>query len=81
MLNAKAFLSGKSAFHNLSQSIGFVVVLFLILIGQILIVQYGGLIFRTIPLSLKDWLFIIGTTSVVLWIGELGRWIKRVQIT
>jgi len=79
MFNAKAFLSEKSAFHNMNQSIGFVVVLLIVLIGQVLIVQFGGSVFRTIPLPLKDWLFIIGSTSAVLWIGELKRWINRAQ--
>lgn len=73
MFNAKAFASGKSAFHGLNKSLGFIVVAFVILIGQILIVEFGGDVFRTVPLSLKDWGIIIGSTSLVLWIGELVR--------
>jgi Ca2+-transporting ATPase len=33
--------------------------------------------FRTTPLSLHEWLLIIGSTSVVLWVGELWRAFKR----
>ena len=80
LFNAKAFVSGNSAFHNLHKSIGFVITLALILTGQILIVTFGGEVFRTVPLQLKDWLLIISGTSVVLWIGELGRLIKRSTI-
>jgi Ca2+-transporting ATPase len=76
LFNAKAFASGHSAFHGLHKSIGFVITAVLILSGQVLIVTFGGDVFRTEPLALKDWLIILGSTSVVLWIGELGRLIK-----
>ncbi|MDU1892088.1 MAG: calcium-translocating P-type ATPase, PMCA-type [Dysgonomonas sp.] len=77
MFNAKAFQTGKSAFSNMGQSKGFIAVAFVILIGQILIVEFGGDVFRTVPLYVKDWLIIIGATSVVLWIGELSRLISK----
>jgi Ca2+-transporting ATPase len=77
MFNAKAFLSGKSAFKDMSKSIGFEIIAVLILIGQFLIVEYGGEVFRTVPLSLKDWIVIITTTSSVLWIGEILRLIRN----
>jgi Ca2+-transporting ATPase len=77
LFNAKAFATGKSAFYNLKESSAFLVVAFLILIGQILIVEFGGNVFRTVSLSLYDWFVIIGSTSMVLWIGEIIRWINR----
>lgn len=73
MFNAKAFETGKSAFNGLSKSMGFILVAIIILIGQILIVEFGGEVFRTVPLSLRDWLIITGATSGVLWIGEIVR--------
>ena len=73
MFNAKAFETGKSAFKGLGKSVGFLIVAAVIFIGQILIVEFGGEVFRTVPLSLVDWAVIIGSTSVVLWIGELKR--------
>lgn len=73
MFNVKAFTSGKSAFKGIGKSFGFVAVLFAILIGQILIVQFGGEIFRTVPLSVQDWLIITGATSIILWVGEVKR--------
>lgn len=77
MFNAKAFGTGKSAFAGLSQGKGFLAVSAIILVGQILIVTFGGDVFRTVPLQLNDWLIIIGTCSFVLWIGELVRLIKK----
>lgn len=73
MFNAKAFQTGKSAFSGMKDSYGFIIVAGVILIGQVLIVTFGGEVFRTVPLLAKDWAIIIGATSLVLWIGELGR--------
>lgn len=77
MFNAKAFMSGGSAFKNLKQSAGFLVVMLIIPVGQFLIVEFGGDVFRTVPLSLRDWGIIVGATSLVLWIGELMRLFKK----
>lgn len=77
MFNAKAFLSHGSAFKNMKNSTGFLIVMFIIPIGQYLIVQFGGDVFRTVPLSLKAWGIIIGATSMVLWIGEILRLFKK----
>jgi Ca2+-transporting ATPase len=77
MFNAKAYASGKSAFANLRGSMSFLLVALLIIVGQILIVTFGGDAFRTTPIAVKDWLIIIGATSVVLWVGEAARWGKR----
>ncbi len=76
MFNAKAFLTKKSAFFSIKKSMGFIVVASIILIGQAVIVEWGGDVFRTVPLKLRDWLIIIGSTSLVLWIGELTRALK-----
>ena len=73
LFNAKAISSGHSAFYQLHKSIGFVITAVLILAGQILIVTFGGDVFRTVPLPLSDWIAIVGITSVVLWIGEAAR--------
>lgn len=72
MFNARAFATGRSAFH-LKGCKGFGVITLLIFMGQIIIVQCGGRMFNVSPLSLSDWLIIVTSTSVVLWIGELFR--------
>lgn len=78
MFNAKAFMEGRSAFANLKESKSFLFVALLIIIGQYLIVTFGGEMFSVVPLSLKDWGIIIGLSSLVLWIGEIARGISRV---
>lgn len=77
MFNAKAYASGYSAFHGLLRDTGFLVVASLIVIGQVLIVSFGGEVFRVVPLTLKDWAIIIASTSVVLWVGELIRFVTE----
>lgn len=79
MFNAKAFLEGTSAFAHLSQNKSFLFVAAVILIGQILIVTFGGEMFNVEPLPLTDWAMIIGSSSLVLWIGELARLFNRKQ--
>ena len=73
MFNAKAFMTGKSALAFLNRCKGFMLVALLILFGQWLIVTIGGEMFSVTALQLTDWLIIIGSTSVVLWIGEIKR--------
>ena len=76
MFNARAFETGRSAFH-LKGCSGFVMIALAILAGQILIVTIGGEFFNVEPLKLIDWVIIICGTSVVLWIGELLRLFKK----
>lgn len=77
LFNAKAFGSNHSAFHAFAHDNGLLLVLLIILGGQWLIVTFGGGMFRTEPLSLTEWGVIIASTSVVLWIGEIWRAVKR----
>lgn len=77
LFNAKAHGSDKSAFVNISSSKGFLIVGLLIIVGQILIVRFGGAMFRTVPISFADWIMIIAGTSSVLWLGEFVRLFMR----
>lgn len=77
LFNAKALMSHHTAFRHFLKDKGMILVLVLVLVGQWLIVTFGGEMFRTTPLSLHEWLLIIGSTSVVLWAGELWRTFKR----
>jgi Ca2+-transporting ATPase len=77
LFNAKTFGTDKSAFHNLRKSKEFVLVALIIFFGQILIVEFGGEVFRTVPISFEDWVLIVVSSSVVLWIGEIKRLIHR----
>ncbi len=73
MFNAKAYMTGSSAFKGLFSNTTFLAVCAIIVIGQWLIVTFGGEMFNVVPLSFRSWLVIILSTSVVLWIGEIIR--------
>ena len=77
LFNAKALMSHHTAFRHFLKDKGMILVLVLVLVGQWIIVTFGGEMFRTTPLLLHEWLLIIGSTSVVLWAGELWRTFKR----
>lgn len=79
MFNAKAFGTQKTVFATLFTNKAFLIVTAIIVIGQILMVQFGGALFRTIPLALNDWLKIIGYTSIVFWVGEIVRVILSIR--
>lgn len=76
MFNARAFATGRSAFHFKGCK-GFLSIALLILVGQIAIVSLGGEFFTVVPLKFTDWLIIIASTSLVLWIGEFLRLFRR----
>ena len=78
LFNARVFGTTDSAFKGLSKSYGMELIVLAILIGQFLIVQFGGAVFRTVPLDWQTWLLIIGVASMVLWVGELIRLVQRI---
>ncbi len=76
MFNARAFATGRSALH-LEHCGEFLFIAAMILVGQVLIVEFGGEFFTVTPLRLSDWLIIIGGTSLVLWVGEFIRLFRK----
>lgn len=72
LFNARAFGTGRSAFH-MAHCDGFVFIALLILVGQYLIVTFGGTMFSVVPLKAADWGIVFAATSAVLWVGELRR--------
>lgn len=79
LFNASVFGTSHSVFKDSRHAVGMISVAIIILIGQFIIVEFGGKVFRTVPLSLTEWLYIIGSTSIVLWVGEIWRWILRIK--
>ena len=77
LFNARVFGTSDSAFKGISKSYGMELIVLAILGGQILIVQFGGAVFRTEPLDFMTWITIVSSTSLVLWVGELIRFIRR----
>ena len=80
IFNAKAYHTNQSALKGLLNKDvrhGFGITLLIIAVGQVLIVTFGGEMFSVVPLPFDEWLRIIAGTSVILWIGELERLVKR----
>lgn len=79
LFNAKGFEAGCAACHGISHSRTFLTVLALIALGQWLIVELGGEVFRTVPLTWQEWAWIVGLTSLIALGGETVRTLRRRQ--
>ncbi len=77
MFNAKGFASKRIALLDWRGCRTFFCVLLLIGFGQFAIVEWGGELFRVEPLSLRQWGEIVGATSLVAFVGELLRYLRR----
>lgn len=79
LFNASVFGTNHSIFRDAGHALGMLGVALVILVGQIIIVNFGGKVFRTEPLTPGEWGCIVAGTSLVLWIGEAWRLVKRLQ--
>lgn len=77
LFNARVFGSPKSALKGVFENKAFVLIAVVIAVLQFVVIQYGGTIMRTIPLSLSDWLWSVGGTSIVLIIGEIRNYFNK----
>ncbi len=77
LFNARAFLTGRSAF-DLRGCKEFLFIAALIFLGQILIVEFGGKMFNVKPMQFDEWVGIILITSPVLLLGEGVRYVKEI---
>ena len=77
LFNAKSLGSSRSTFHKFRSDKGLQFVLFVILAGQWLIVEFGGKMFRTVPLDIETWAMIVAGTSPVMLVGEAIRAVRR----
>lgn len=77
LFNAAVFGTDHSALRDARRAKGVVWTALLILAGQAAIVTFGGEVFRTEPLSAREWLLLAAGTSPVLWIGEAWRAVRR----
>lgn len=77
MFNAKGFETKHSVFTCVRGCREFFLILLAIGIGQVLIVEVGGEVFRTVPLAWRQWAWVIGGTSLIAVGGELVRAVRR----
>ena len=78
LFDARAYKTGRSAFHFKGCQ-GFIVIAAVIFLGQIAMVYVPGFneMFNCVPLSMADFWLIVGLSSLVMWIGELARFIRK----
>lgn len=79
LFNAKALGSDKSAFAHLLSDPAFLLMAAVIVVGQWLIVTFGGEMFRTVPLSAADWATAIVATMPIAVAGEIVRLVRRMR--
>ena len=82
IFNAKAYHTMDSAFKNLFDKdirSGFGFTILIIAVGQVLIITFGGEMFSVVPLPFDEWVRIIIGTSLILWLGEIERWVHRMK--
>lgn len=78
LFNARVFGQRRSIFDGLLKNPAFAGIALVILVGQFLIVQYGGAMFRTEPLSMETWGLILAGTSIVTVVRELFYQISKI---
>lgn len=67
LLNAKTLNSQLSLFSRLKECRGLGVVMLMIIVGQWLIVQFGGEMFRTTPITVAEWgIIVVATAPIIL---------------
>lgn len=69
MFNVRKFGYPQAAMFGFSENPWFFLIAGIILVGQVLIVQFGGTVFRTVPLAMMDWVWLLSITSPVLLFG------------
>jgi Ca2+-transporting ATPase len=77
--NARVLGSVRSSFVGIFANPYFPIVCGIILLGQFLIVTFGGQAFRVVPLDAAMWIKLLIASSFVLWIGELLRFFARMR--
>ena len=77
IINCRSLSAYESGLKGVFSNPTFLAVMLLILLGQIVIIQTGGSIFKVQPLGLLDWLIILAATSVVIIKAEVFRFFRR----
>ncbi|MCE1245445.1 MAG: calcium-translocating P-type ATPase, PMCA-type [Firmicutes bacterium] len=76
--NCRAIKPGESPFRGLSGNKMFLIIVGIIVVLQIVMVNIGGAIFRTVPLDLITWLKITAFTAIIIPVGYVTRMMARI---
>ncbi|MCD4785461.1 MAG: calcium-translocating P-type ATPase, PMCA-type [Candidatus Eremiobacteraeota bacterium] len=77
--NCRALNFYQSPFKNLTGNRMFLIIITIIVISQVVMVYFGGQLFRTVPIDLISWIKIILLTSTVIPMGYLARYIAHLK--
>ncbi len=77
-INCRSLSPHESGLHRLFDNPQFLVIASLTVVGQVLIVTFGGAVFNVEPLGVIDWLVIAASTASVLLFAEIARRIRAV---
>jgi Ca2+-transporting ATPase len=72
-INCRSLVPEVSGFHRLFSNPTFLVIAGLVAVGQVVIVTFGGAVFKVEPLGAVHWLAVIGGTASVLVFAEVAR--------
>ncbi len=75
-INCRSLVPEESGLRGLSSNPIFLAIIGTIVLGQVLIVTFGGEVFKVEPLSLPDWLVITAATASVLGFAEVARRVR-----
>jgi P-type Ca2+ transporter type 2C len=73
--NCRALHFRESPFRGLTKNPMFIIVVTIIFIVQVIVVNFGGQIFRTVPIPLDAWIRIILLGATIIPVGYLAKWI------
>jgi Ca2+-transporting ATPase len=79
IINCRSLSAKESGLKGVFTNPAFIAIMVLILLGQMLIIQVGGSVFKVQPLGVSDWFFILAATSVVLVKAEIFRFFQRIR--
>jgi Ca2+-transporting ATPase len=77
-INCRSLVPETSGFHRLFSNPTFLVIASLVAVGQVLIVTFGGPVFKVEPLGVVAWLAVVGGTASVLVFAEIARRLRLV---
>ncbi len=75
-INCRSLSPHESGLHRLFENRQFLLIASLTVVGQVLIVTFGGRVFNVEPLSVIDWAVIAVSTASVLVFAEIARRIR-----
>ncbi|HVL15376.1 MAG TPA: calcium-translocating P-type ATPase, PMCA-type [Gemmata sp.] len=78
-INCRSLTPEESGMHRLFENPQFLLIASLTVIGQVLIVTFGGKVFNVEPLAAVDWLVIAGATASVLVFAEVSRRVRALR--